>query len=143
MITETGDDSGGSVTPDSELGMSALVQDSAGNHEKDALDFARRIVSRRRLRAHFLPGEIFGEPAWDMLLDLFVAFYENKPISVSSACIASGAPATTALRWLARLELLGLVKRTSDHKDRRRIHVAITSKGKQAVVDWLCHVINR
>ena len=39
--------------------------------------------------------ELFGEPAWDILLDLYIANVENKPVSVSSACIGSAAPPTT------------------------------------------------
>jgi len=101
------------------------------------LDEIRQVVSRRRARSDFLPAEILGEPAWDILLDLFLAFHENKRISVSSACIASGAPATTALRWLGRMEELGLIERVNDRDDRRRVYVAITSNGYCALDHWL------
>lgn len=104
------------------------------------LDEIRRMVSRRRMRSDFLPVEILGEPAWDMLLDLFIAFHEKKRISVSSACIASGVPATTALRWLGRMEELGLIERMNDRDDRRRVHVTITLEGHGAIAHWLRQV---
>lgn len=109
----------------------------------EAVDHVRHIVAKRRARSRHFPPEIFGEPAWDMLLDLFIAAHEGKPVSVSSACIASGAPATTALRWLVRLETLGLVTRSGDFKDRRRIHVAITDLGREAIEDWFQHSVSR
>src|SRR3546814_1843272 len=42
-----------------------------------------------------------SDPAWDMLLDLYLAAERNtRPVSISSLCIASAVPATTALRWI-------------------------------------------
>lgn len=105
--------------------------------EGGVIDEVRRIVSGRRARGNFLPREIFGEPAWDILLDLFIASHEEKRISVSSACIASGVPATTALRWLGRMEKIGLIERVNDRDDRRRVYVAITSNGRRAIDHWL------
>lgn len=98
---------------------------------------ARRHLDGRRQRANFLAREMFGEPAWDMLLDLFIAQCENKRISISSACIASGGSATTALRWLARLETMNYVERVSDDKDKRRIFVRITPLACEAIAKWL------
>src|SRR5579859_3746078 len=56
---------------------------------------------------------------------------------VSSACIASGAAATTALRWLARLEAEGLVVRRRDTGDGRRTFLDITDEAADAVRRWL------
>lgn len=113
--------------------------DGTGEEALDAhlLLLARAIVGRRSGRAQFLPAEIFGEPAWDMLLDLFIASGNGTSISVSSACIASRAPATTALRWLKRMEELGLVERLNDDHDRRRVFVRITERAKSSLASWL------
>src|SRR5690606_24209072 len=62
----------------------------------------------RRLRDEFLPGDLFADPAWDMLLDLFAARLEQERVSVSSLCIASAVPPTTALRWIRTLTEKGL-----------------------------------
>lgn len=78
-----------------------------------------------------------GEPVWDMLLDLFIAACESKRISVSSACIASGVPPTTALRYLMKMEQYGLVERTDDDTDGRRIYVAISPSARQSISEWL------
>lgn len=88
----------------------------------------RRIIHQRQLRSRFLPGELFADPAWDMLLDLTAATAEDQRVSVTSLCIASGVPATTALRWIAQMRDAGLVQRLEDHTDKRRVFIALTER---------------
>ena len=38
-----------------------------------SIETVRAIIRARRLRSRFLPGELFADPAWDMLLDLLQA----------------------------------------------------------------------
>lgn len=86
----------------------------------------RRIIHQRQLRSRFLPGDLFADPVWDMLLDLTAATAEHRRVSVSSLCIASGVPPTTALRWITQMGDAGLVQRFEDHTDRRRVFIALT-----------------
>jgi hypothetical protein len=79
----------------------------------------RRIIRQRQLRARFFDGELFGDPAWDMLLDLTAARAEHTRVSVTSLCIASGVPPTTALRWIGQLTEAALFQRVEDEADRR------------------------
>jgi DNA-binding MarR family transcriptional regulator len=89
---------------------------------------AEALAKARLSRADQLPGELFGEPAWDILLDLYV-WHGRKRVSIGSACIASNMPQTTALRWITALEAEGLVSRSADQKDGRRIFLALTDRG--------------
>lgn len=91
---------------------------------------------RRRRGAIFASDDIFGEPAWDILLDLYVAHAEGKPVSVSSACIGSAAPPTTGLRWLGVLAEQELVLRQHDPEDQRRVLVCLTEKGLTAMDEY-------
>ena len=87
----------------------------------EALANARRTYRRRLLRRQLVgAAELFGEPAWDMLLDLFIHEADARPVSTSSACIASGLPMTSALRLLQHLCDAGLVTREPDRDDGRR-----------------------
>jgi hypothetical protein len=98
------------------------------------LALARRTYALRRKReAIFGNPDLFGEPAWDILLDLFIAQGEGKPVSVSSACIGSAAPATTGLRWLGVLADQGLILRENDPEDQRRVLVRLTPRGLAAL----------
>jgi DNA-binding MarR family transcriptional regulator len=102
------------------------------------LDIAKAIYRERRRRDRYL-AELapFGEPAWDILLDLYIAGAEDRRVSVNSACIAAAVPATTALRWLATLEQSGAVERTPDINDKRRAWVSLTRRCTTAMADYL------
>ncbi len=102
------------------------------------LMLARRTYSLRRKRAAIFGNpELFGEPAWDILLDLYIAQADDKPVSVSSACIGSAAPATTGLRWLGVLADEGLVVRENDTGDNRRVLVRLSHTGIKAMERFL------
>ncbi len=85
----------------------------------------RRMLRQRRMREQYFPADLFADPAWDMLLDLYAARLERQPVSVSSLCIAAAVPATTALRWIKTMTDAGLFLREADPHDGRRIFIAL------------------
>lgn len=93
--------------------------------------------TRRSRDALFKTEGLFSEPAWDILLDLFIAYVGGKTISISSACIASCVPQTTALRWIDALESAGFVGRYADPKDRRRSLLKLTPVGLNLMLQYL------
>lgn len=98
------------------------------------VQMARTAYARRRERGTlFGESDLFGEPAWDILLDLYIAHGERKDVSVSSACIGSAAPPTTGLRWLGVLADQGLVEREHDPEDQRRVLVYLTERALDAM----------
>lgn len=100
-------------------------------------EFARQAYATRRRRSTIFDNdELFGEPAWDILLDLYIAHVENKAVSVSSACIGSAAPPTTGLRWLGVLAEQDLIKREHDPDDQRRVLVRLTERGLEAMDEY-------
>jgi len=86
----------------------------------------RRMLRQRRMREQYFPADLFADPAWDMLLDLYAARLERQPVSVSSLCIAAAVPATTALRWIKTMTDAGLFLREADPLDGRRIFIALS-----------------
>lgn len=96
----------------------------------------RDLLRARRMRADFLAGGLFADPAWDMLLDLLAARLEQERVSVSSLCIASAVPPTTALRWIRTLTDDGLVVRQADPHDGRRIFIALADGAAEALTRW-------
>lgn len=97
------------------------------------LDWAKRIYAMRRKRVEYIPQEFLGEPGWDILLDLYIAYHECKTVSISSAQIAADVSGSTALRMLVKLENAGLVHRVPDETDKRRIWVCLTQKAVFAI----------
>ncbi|MFM5949557.1 MAG: winged helix DNA-binding protein [Novosphingobium sp.] len=96
----------------------------------------RRIIRQRQLRARFFDGDLFADPAWDMLLDLTAARAEHTRVSVTSLCIASGVPPTTALRWIGQMIDTGLLERVEDEADRRRAFITLTDKAADAMARY-------
>lgn len=88
----------------------------------------RRIIHLRQLRSRFFDENLFADPAWDMLLDLTAARVEHKRVSVTSLCIASGVPPTTALRWIGQLTKVGLFERVEDDADKRRVFIQLSDE---------------
>src|SRR4051794_41784504 len=55
------------------------------------------VIRARRLRDRYFKQDIFGEPAWDMLLNLFHAELSQARMAVSGPPGAAAVPATPAL----------------------------------------------
>lgn len=92
-----------------------------------ALDNAKRTIRRRILRRQLLgPAELFGEPAWDVLIDLFIHECEDKPISVSSLWGATGLSESSSKRVLQKLYAAELIYRMDDPTDGRRQFVRLS-----------------
>ena len=93
----------------------------------------RLIIRQRQLRSQFVDPELFADPAWDILLDLIAARAEHRRVSVTSLCIASGVPPTTALRWIGQMVDAGLLERVEDETDRRRAFIQLSDKAADAM----------
>lgn len=94
---------------------------------------AKDIYNFRRKRERFFDTDLFGEPGWDMLLDLYEHAERGKAVSVSSACIAASVPPTTALRWIAVLVQRGLVDSFNDPLDRRRRFLNLSVEARSSM----------
>lgn len=103
---------------------------TAPSHREQAVACLRTMRKRAKITKPPL-----GEGAWAILLDLFVN--RDRRISITSACLGSGHPATTALRWLKLLEASDLIARDSDGFDGRKAYVRLTERGQAAVRDYL------
>lgn len=117
------------------LEIAKQVEPVAGNAEVVAT--LRSLINSRRLRDRFFPNARFGEPAWDILLDLALAWYENKSVSASSVCIASGVPMSTAMRWINEMVEVRLIERWIDPSDGRRNLVQIAPPTRMAMLEYI------
>jgi DNA-binding MarR family transcriptional regulator len=84
-----------------------------------------------------LGADLFGEPVWDLVLDLFIAQAEGRRTCVSSACIGAAVPSTTALRWIKELESRGILQRESDPADARRTFLALAPRFFETMAELL------
>lgn len=98
-----------------------------------AIELARMLYASRQRRERFLPRRILGEPGFDILLDLLVRSADARAVCVSSACLGSGVPPSTAMRALAALVGEGLVLRIPDASDGRRCLLRLTEEGEARI----------
>lgn len=106
---------------------------------EDAIAAAEKLYrDRRRRETHFpMAAELFGEPAFDLLLELFITGENARGVSITSATAAANLPATTGLRYVARLIDIGLVERTPDPFDRRRHLLRLSGAGRTRMLSYL------
>jgi DNA-binding response OmpR family regulator len=91
------------------------------------------LKTMRRLRSQYFPAELFSDPCWEMLLDLYDAALAGAEVTVTSLGAASGVPQTTALRRMETLQAHDLIVRSEDKADKRRTIVKLSDTGMQAV----------
>jgi len=92
-----------------------------------ALASAKRVARARRRRDTELAeiADLFRDPAWDLLLDLFISGEERGDVSITSVCVGATVPGSTGLRHLAALQQRGFVNVRADPTDRRRRNIRL------------------
>jgi DNA-binding MarR family transcriptional regulator len=75
-----------------------------------------------------------------MLLDLTAARSEHRRVSVTSLCIASGVPPTTALRWIGQMVEQGQFVRVGDQADRRRAFIELSDRCADAMARYFAEI---
>jgi DNA-binding MarR family transcriptional regulator len=113
-------------------GDEALHDFRARSQFADVLSIRSAIQARAQRGRHFNPA-LFADPAWDMLLELYAAALTQRKLAVSRLAERSCVPMTTALRWITALEKEGLIERSDDRLDGRRVFLTLTDKGERAM----------
>lgn len=126
-----GDDRGASTAPP----VDADANEPAA--EPDRLkSCARALYDQRQKRiTHFGP-QMFGEPAWEMLLILYLEDGGERQ-SQRRLVELSGASRSTASRWIDHLVRKGLAKREDHPTDKRRNFVTLSGKGRSLLEAYL------
>ncbi|AMK23191.1 MULTISPECIES: winged helix DNA-binding protein [Sphingomonadaceae] len=134
------DHSDGQV-PDDEQHLSPAPNDPVSHPAYlEGVRIAHLFLSALRLREDIFGEGLFADPAWDILLDLHGAEAREENVNVTS--FSPMAPSTSA-RWAQILSKKGLVVRTRDPKDRRRIHLRLTPQGRALMRTYFDTLIQR
>ena len=102
----------------------------------------KRILRARAERNAHFGVTLFADPAWDILLDLYVAQLDQADIFITSLTMASNVPATTAGRYIGALTSAGLLAKVRDPIDLRRSRVALTGRGAALMESWLDRAVS-
>ena len=99
--------------------------------------YVEAVIEGRARIADYLPSNYFGDPAFDMLLDLFVSVERGQARTVKVCALTSRVPIATASRYIDMMARDGFVRRKPDPADGRRTLVVLTPSAKAAMDDWL------
>jgi hypothetical protein len=95
------------------------------------------LYRARRARGDYFHSAMGGEPNDQILLVLFLADARGARLSVSAISRASGVALSSGHRMILRLEDHGLVIRTRDTADHRRMLVSLSEPGRAAMIGYL------
>ncbi|GLI99075.1 hypothetical protein Sbs19_28930 [Sphingobium sp. BS19] len=98
--------------------------------------FIRALVAVRRRRMERLAISHMGEPAWDILLDVYACQLEGIRLPITAVGIMAAIPAATAQRWIKRLTQQGMLVRVADAGDRRRAYISLAPGTWEAMRAW-------
>jgi len=110
-----------------------------GVSEAELVRLARRISLWRRKRDALFEPMIFADPEWDVLLDLFAEGFGRR-VSMSSLCIAASVPTTTAMRCINAMIEQGVLVKSRDDTDARRVLIELTEDARSRMRAWLSGV---
>jgi DNA-binding MarR family transcriptional regulator len=90
---------------------------------------AHAIFNERARRSQHFGKAIFGEPAWEMLVILYIL--DGRRVTVGRLATMIDAPQTTALRWLQYLEERSYIARRDDPDDKRVVCIELMDEGRE------------
>jgi len=102
------------------------------------LEAAKREWESRRLRERLFGAVLFGDCAWDIVLDLFIAQEEGREVTLAGVCQATELDESVVLRSLATLIEAGLIIRLVGASHLRGVNIALS----EAALARLCDYFN-
>jgi hypothetical protein len=100
------------------------------------IDEARREYRNRREREQVFGPGIAADPAWDILLDLFIARDESREVTVFSVCAATAVAEGPILRCIAHLVEAKLITRGPHSSDPRSIFLTLSDPAAAMMCDY-------
>ncbi len=85
--------------------------------------------------------DIFADPAWDIILDLYIHNSKHQDVCVTSACAAAMVPITTALRYITVLSDRGMIERSRNQKDGRSYLLRLSPDAIRIVEELLTDIV--
>lgn len=91
---------------------------------------ARRLAAVHEARDRIFGRAMFPNPAWNILIDLYIGAEEGRNVTIKSACVAARVPQSTALRHIAHLVDVQLIARAQHPSDARSAYLTLTDGGR-------------
>lgn len=102
-----------------------------------SIEQARKMVRIATARRKPPFGDLCSDPAWLILLNLFVREHDGLRTCISDACIASMSSQPTALRYIEELARRGMILKRPDPADKQRVNLFLSGGAKQELAALL------
>ena len=117
-------------TIDQYLGeMDVKVIGTRESDKSELVKLAQIIRKNVLIREEILPDMVPASPVWRLLIEMYIAKYQGRGVSITDAALLVNIPLTTTLRYLKILEDKGILQRDSDRHDKRRAWLRLREKG--------------
>ena len=112
-------------------GLKAMLADERPFEIRE--DHIQSLLLARRARDELLGEDLFSDPAWDLLLHLYVESAAGKQVAISGLCSAAKVRPTTGLRWINLLVDAGLLEKSDDPEDARIVFVGFATGADESI----------
>ena len=96
-------------------------------------DHVQSVLTLRRARQSIFGRQLFSDPAWDLILELYATRLGNRRISAAGLARLIGLPGSMTARWVSALVEAGIVRVETEGA------VELTDEG----VDKMARLINQ
>jgi DNA-binding MarR family transcriptional regulator len=96
----------------------------------------RALRSARRARETYFGRRLFAEPAWDILLELYANYLDERRVGILELGNELEIADATLIRWLQQLGERGFVERVLHPTDKRRVSVGLTPAAAGKMHEW-------
>lgn len=101
--------------------------------------YAEAMLNGRQRLSRHVPGGFFGDPALDLLLDLYIAAERGETRCLRAAAETARVPAGTALRWIDTLAQAGLIEREGGGAA-GRVTLRLSARARSGLRAWLAEM---
>lgn len=103
----------------------------------ETAEILTRIIRARRRREELLSPELFADPAWDILLQLYVGRLTGAAVQAAELALPSSVPESTLGRWIGKLEEDGWIRRMPGPDNAGGARLELSARGAAAMQSWV------
>lgn len=134
---------GATATGRNELELQPRTTPATDFDHTALVEKARVQFHDRRRRLSVFPRSMFGEPAWDMLLALYIHDLAGQRQTIGSLLQFSGTSLSTAKRWLSFLADHDLVRRDDHPTDLRTAFLSLSPNAREKLDLYFSETVER
>ncbi len=116
---------------------SVLGNDNSSYSDVTHLNFAAHIAEQNKLRAEYFTGLTFGDPLWDILLDIYVSEKKDQPTTIDGIAIRQERPNSLCQRCVDYLLEHDAIFENFNRYTAPKFRYLASEKTKQQVAAWL------